>query len=477
MLKKTFLLTSLLVCTLSLGAKVTPAKLLTDNMVLQQKSNVCMWGSAEPNSTVKITTSWSKQKAKTKCDSKGQWSVKIATPAASNAPQTVTFADGKGKPLTLSNVLIGEVWVASGQSNMDMGMSTYPDCPVEGGQEVIATSGQYSGIRMFTVQKPSNSMTPQDTVVGGTWRTSCPKNVREFSATAYFFAIMLNKVLNIPIGIITSSWGGTRIESWLPRDRADKYTGASNRYNDPQPNFPNQPSALFNGMINPITRYNCAGFIWYQGEANLSATDYDSMLKDLSSSWRKLWGLGDLPFYIVEIAPFDYSPWVPDLTDAGRLRALQFKAAHEIVNSGIVGTNDLVRPYEQHQIHPAKKREVGNRLAYLALHYNYGMPELPCEGPSFKSMEINSDKAIITFNNIDLGFSTPTGPLTGFEIAGDDKVFHPANAQIIEHRRIQVSSPDVKTPVAVRYCYKDFLLGNVLDLHGFPLFPFRTDNW
>ena len=156
---------------------------------------------------------------------------------------------------------------------------------------------------------------------------------------------------------------------------------------------------------------------------------------------------------------------------------MQFKAAHEIVNSGIVGTNDLVRPYEQHQIHPAKKREVGNRLAYLALHYNYGMPELPCEGPSFKSMEINSDKAIITFNNSDLGFSTPTGPLTGFEIAGDDKVFHPANAQIIEHRRIQVSSPDVKTPVAVRYCYKDFLLGNVLDLHGFPLFPFRTDNW
>lgn len=477
MLNKTLLLTFLLACTLTAGAKVTPDKLLTDNMVLQQKSDVCLWGSADPNSTVKITTSWSKKKTEAKADGKGCWTAKVATPAASYTPHTVTFADGKGKPVTLANVLIGEVWVASGQSNMEMGLSTYTDCPVEGGQEAIVTSGQYPGIRMFNVQKPSNSMTPQDTIVGGSWRVSCPKNVKDFSATAYFFAIMLNKVLNIPIGIINSSWGGTNIEAWLPRDRAEKYPGLMERYNDPKTEFPIRPTVLYNGMINPLSHYNCAGFIWYQGEANLSATDYDLKLKDLSSSWRKLWGLGDLPFYIVEVAPFDYSQWVPVLTDAGRLRALQFKAAHEIVNSGIVGTNDLVMPHEKHQIHPSKKREVGYRLAYLALHNNYGMPEIACEGPSFQSMEIADGKAVLSFNNIDLGFSTPTGPLAGFEIAGDDKVFHPANAEIIEHRRIQVSSPEVKIPVAVRYCYKDFLLGNVLDCHGFPLFPFRTDSW
>lgn len=241
-------------------------------------------------------------------------------------------------------------------------------------------------------------------------------------------------------------------------------------------NYADVPTIMYNGMVKPLANYTVKGFLWYQGEANVKDHTYyaDSMVT-LVSQWRKDWRLGDLPFYMVEIAPFAYGGDAEGET-AAFLREAQYQAAARLANSGIVCTNDLIYPYERKQIHPCRKKEVGDRVAYMALNKDYGYKDIACESPTYKKMEVKDSVAIIYFNNLN-GFS-PYDQYTGFEVAGEDHAFHPAQAETnYRTSSVTVWSEQVKKPVAVRYCFKNFLLGNLKTSRELPFAPFRTDNF
>lgn len=234
------------------------------------------------------------------------------------------------------------------------------------------------------------------------------------------------------------------------------------------------PIAMYNGMLHPLRHYTIKGFLWYQGESNVGKHDtYTERLKTMVDRWRKDFSQGELPFYIVEIAPYDYGEGI----SGALLREAQFRAASTLANSGIVCTNDLVYPFEKPQIHPCQKREVGNRLAYLALNKTYGYQSIAADYPTYRSMDIHGDTAEITFDHASDGFS-PWSGIEGFEIAGADQVFYPATATLDTNKKtILVKSDKVKEPVAVRYCFRNFQTGNLKNHRGMPVIPFRTDQW
>lgn len=468
---KKFVLFALLTCISIVGsAKIKLPEIISDNMVLQQKTNVKLWGKALPNATVTIKTSWCKETFKTRSSKNGNWIIKIPTPAATYRPQRIVFSDG-GKT-EIHNILIGEVWFCSGQSNMEMPLGGFMNCPVQGANDEIANVSQYKGIRCAVIHHDS-ALTPCDEVAGK-WMESTPENAIKFSATAFYFAASVNKSLNIPIGIIDCSWGGSTIEGWLPKEILEGYKdvdlGKAGGKDCPAYL---QPMIMYNGMLKPLENYTIKGFLWYQGESNIGKhATYADRMATMVKLWRDEWGQGELPFYYVEIAPYEYGQG-----DRGAyIRESQYKAQALIPNSGMISTNDLVEPYESHNIHPKNKKMVGKRLSYLALKNVYGIKGILDRGPEYKSMEIKDSKAIISFNNVSDGFSRMDG-LVGFEIAGDDKIFHLAKAKPCGVSQIEVSSDEVAQPIAVRYCFRNFEIGNVYNSRELPMVPFRTDNW
>ena len=330
-----------------LAAKIALPDILSDNMVLQQKTSVKLWGKAAPNNTVKITTSWNEKEITTKADENGKWLISINTPEATFLPQNITFSDGE--KTTLNNILIGEVWFASGQSNMEMPLHGFWNCPVQEGNETIAKSGLRPGIRFATIPKTA-AYEPQETV-SGKWMESAPDNAQWFSAAAYHFAQTMQDVLNVPIGIIVSSWGGSRVECWMNREILETYTDIDmSRKGIEEAQEWMRPSVMYYGMIKPLTNFTIKGFIWYQGETNVGThKDYSERFAAMVELWRKDWGLGNLPFYYAEIAPWIYGDGETGISSA-LLREAQFKAQFEIPNSGMISTNDLVEEYEKTNI-------------------------------------------------------------------------------------------------------------------------------
>ncbi len=440
--------------------------LLSDNMVLQQSSDVNIWGEAVPNSKVTVTTSWNKNVYSTTSSVDGKWQLKIATPAATTTPQEVTIKSN-GKSLKLDNILIGEVWFASGQSNMEMPMRGFNYCPVDGANRDITLSGNNKLVRFSTV-KMIGSETPQDYSNSDGWKVSSPENTPGFGATAYYFATLLSQTLNVPVGIINCAWGGSTVEGWTPKEVVEGYSDV--KVDEKTPEYM-KPWFMFNGLLNGSHKYTIKGFIWYQGESNIGHPDYAKRLATMVNIWRDMWKQGDLPFYQVEIAPYDYGNNII----GALLREEQFKAQSIIKNCGMISTNDLVEPFESHQIHPKNKKSVGERLAYMALNDTYGHKNVGCRGPEYKNMEIKGNQAMIYFNNAENGFNRWNG-FEGFEIAGADQKFYPATAGM-GRGCIVVSAPEVPEPVAVRYCFKNFQIGNLTNLHQLPAVPFRTDNW
>lgn len=452
-------------------AKVTVPDILGDNMVLQQQTDVKFWGTANPGKNVVITPSWSKEKVAVKAGSDGKWVAKVRTPKGSHNPQTIKISDGEA--LTLKNVLIGEVWLASGQSNMEMPLGGFYNCPVENANETILESGKYRNSIRFVRIPWVHSLVPQDTV-DCHWVESAPENAPRFSAAAYYFAESVANTLDVPVGIIDCNWGGSPIESWMSRDvLAKKYPDVDlNNDNIIKRNdWGHSPTVMYNAMIHPLINFTLKGFIWYQGEANIYGhASYAQRMADMVNLWRNDWGLGEMPFYFVEIAPFNYGE---DLSPY--LREAQFKAQSLIPHSGMVCTNDLVLDYEDVNIHPAMKKEVGMRLGFFALANDYGVKGIKTHGPEFKAVEFKDGKARVTFNYAESGYNRMKD-ITGFEISGADKKFYPAKAWF-DNGAIVVSSDSVAAPVAVRYCYRDFLKGNLAGTYGLPVVPFRTDNW
>ena len=457
-------------------AKVKLPHVIGDHMILQQNTEARLWGWDKPGKKVKVTPSWSNDTYTAKTDDNGRWIVSVKTPAASFTEYSITFDDGD--KTTINGVMTGEVWVCAGQSNMEMPVKGFGNCPVEGYNLAVTDAVNSRGVHYVKIPSVM-SMTPLDDA-DCEWKVCDPNTVGDASATGYFFARLVSRTLNIPVGLVMANKGGTRVESWLTRDNLQRYTQETLDSMEMVRRFPwdyHRPLLWGNGTFNPILNYTVKGILYYQGCSNVGdpGNQYSDRLALLVKQWREQFGLGNIPFYFVQIAPYYYDDDVNGISGA-LLREQQFRAAQIIPNSGIVCTNDLTYPWETQQIHPCQKQPVGERLAFLALNKTYGMKSIMCESPSFKEMTIKGDTCFVRLQNDYDGISRYED-IQGFELAGEDRVFHKANAYYYWTKGIIITCPEVKQPVAVRYCFRNFQLGNVANQALLPLFPFRTDQW
>lgn len=460
-------------------AKVTLPHIFEDNMVLQQQTNVKLWGKARPGAKVKVTTSWNNKHYTTTAASDSTFEVTAATPAASNTPYYISFNDGD--ELTLHNVLIGEVWFCSGQSNMEMPMRGFDRQPLlHSANDDIARAKASTPIRMFISDSDNGrwvrqwSRKPKDDCWGH-WFENTPDHVRYCSAVAYYYAKYLHDVLDVPVGVIVSTLGGSKIQAWMSEPTIKQFPeiDTSILTNDKKPDIWREPCLLWNAKVAPFGKFPVKGVLWYQGESNRNdKSDYTSLMQAFVKDLRTLWG-ANLPFYFVEIAPFNYEG--ANGYSGALLREAQQRAMKTIPNCGMASSLDLGWP---RFIHTLDKATLGERLAWMALHKTYGRTGFGYQSPVYKSMEIKDHKIYINMDNIGNGPCPMWTSLKGFEIAGKDSVFHPAFAEVEEKTcRLAVSSPDVPEPVAVRYAFHNYPEYSVYNIEGLPLLPFRTDNW
>ncbi|MFA4045483.1 sialate O-acetylesterase [Prevotella sp. PCHR] len=451
----------------NVNAKVTLPKMFSDGMVMQRETTANVWGNAERSATVKVSPSWTKKTYTAKADSNGKWKVAIETPEA-GGPYSITFNDGE--KTVLNNILIGELWVCSGQSNMEMQMKGFKAQPVEG----AITDGLNSRdpqLRLFTVKRNSK-FEPVDTV-SGQWYEANTGSVREFSATAYYFGRMLRKVLDVPVGLITVAWGGSACEAWMTADWLKAFPDARIPKSPQDIKSKNRtPTVLYNGMMHPLVGMAMRGVIWYQGEDNVNRyKTYGDMLATMIRGWRGEWNIGDFPFYYCQIAPYDYSLINWDYNSA-LLREQQARVETIVPNTGMAVLMDAGLEYG---IHPRKKRQAGERLALLALRNTYNIAGLP-EFARYKDVEFKGDTAVISFDKSKEWVYFNNGTTSNlFEIAGENKVFHPAKAWT-ERNRVYLKSEKVSKPVAVRYAFKNWADGDLF-CDGLPVSSFRSDDW
>ncbi len=458
-----------------LRAEVWMPSVFGDNMVLQQQSEVAFWGKAKPDSKVVIRPSWKgAATVQVRSDSAGRWSAKVQTPEA-GGPYCVTVSDGAKK--TFSNVLIGEVWFCSGQSNMEMPVQGIKGQPVEGGVETILNADKNLPLRMCTVKKCVSAVPKED--CDALWLENEPDVVANTSAVAYFFARNIQKMLGVPVGIVISDWGGTGIEPWMSREViSSEFPSYDLGFLDQAelPKLPQyKPCTLFNGMVHPLIPYTVKGWIWYQGESNRGAeNEYVLLQTAYAKMMRKYWANEKMPFYFVQIAPYAFRA-EPDGETAARLMEAQAKTLDLIPYSGMATTADIG---EKWCIHPAKKQEVGLRLAMLALKKTYGKALRGAVAPRFDKMEIFPERIVLHFKDNDFGLGPVNQDFSGFEVAGEDRVFYPAIARVMRgYDTVELRCPEVSSPVAVRYIFHNYAPGLLKNGAGVAVGPFRTDDW
>jgi sialate O-acetylesterase len=461
--------------TLNSNAKVVLPSVFSNGMVLQQQTDVAIWGTSDSNKEISLSTSWNGKTYKVN-PSAGNWRIKVATPSA-GGPYTISINDGD--QTKLENILVGEVWVASGQSNMEMPLKGFKNQPVTNSEEIIQNA-KNDQIRLFLGDKVTWSRPLND--VKGQWQAAAPQVVTNFSAVAYGFAKTLQQKLNVPIGIIQVAWGGTVVQAWM----SAKSLGAFSDVSLPADSNKvlankNVATGLFNGMINPIVGYGIKGVIWYQGEQNRHEPEnYLKMFPAMVKDWRSRWNIGDFAFYYVQIAPYiskteklskqleELQPKVPFLREA------QLKAENVIPNAGMAVIMDVGA---QNTIHPPDKQTVSNRLSYLALNKTYGFKDVAYQGPVYKSQSTEGNKVLLKFDHAaGLKFIGGATSSNNFEVAGKNQVFYPAKA-VITKDGVLVSANEVDKPVSVRYAFKAWALGDLVNGDGLPASSFRTDNW
>lgn len=460
-MKINWFLPALLLCGGVCVANVRLPAVLSDNMVLQQHSTTRLWGWCEPGEKVIIRPSWNQVADSVYGSRDGRWEYALPTPQA-GGPYTIAI-DGWNL-ITLKNILIGEVWVCSGQSNMEM-------CETWGLPDVKAElpNCYNSNIRFFHVPR-TTATTPQDDCPGR-WTVCDSNELKSFSAAGYFFGKTLNKDLHVPIGLIEASWGGTPAEVWTPSElvKGDKLIKAGEDKEVPQNGWPYLPGYCYNGMIAPLTPFRIAGAIWYQGEANVVAPDtYARLLTTMIGSWRKAWD-EQFPFYYVQIAPFTYG-----VKDQASLVREQEEKCQDIPGAGMVVVSDLVD--DTTNIHPKDKHDVGLRLANWALAETYHRTGLYYKNPRYTGMEKQGDRLVVRFTAAPNGIMVKGLAVRTLMVAGDDRIFYPAEGKV-EGDRMLVSSKEVKNPVAVRYQFSNAGIGNLFSKEGLPVEPFRTDTW
>jgi sialate O-acetylesterase len=503
---------------LALAAEVKLPAVIGDHMVIQQDKPVSIWGWAGKNE--QVTVSLADQEKKVRASADGKWRVVFDPLKAGGAALEMTVRGEKGPGITVKDILVGEVWLCSGQSNMEWAMDWLAYTTPE------IMKADHPRLRLFQVPKHTSDR-PKDDVDAG-WTRCTPESVRPFSAVAYFYGLALQERLGVPVGLIESAWGGTDIEPWTPpagfaavpetkplldkqlakyedyrkelgkalpaweawaRDAQNALKAKeeippeplngqfpANPYDDPQ-----APTTLYNAMIHALTPFAIRGAIWYQGENNRNdGLFYEKKMEALIEGWRQVWNLGDFPFYYVQIAPFNYgydknmkgSP-VPDIYRLPLLWEAQANALR-LPNTGMAVVTDIANLGD---IHPADKRDVGARLALWARAKTYDEKDLVFSGPMFRSMTVEGGKARIAFYYVGGGLVTNDGqPPTWFEIAGDDHIFYRAEAEI-SGDTVVVSSPKVMAPKAVRLGWSQLAVPNLANREGLPASPFRTDRW
>jgi sialate O-acetylesterase len=487
----------------------------SDGMILQRGQKVAVWGWADPDAEVAVL--FAGQERKAKAGQTGKFMVRLKKMKASADPQSLKVVSG-AESIEVKNVLVGEVWLCSGQSNMEWPVSKAMNFEKE------QAAARYPLIRMFLTDRKASTELQKDCT--GSWKVCTPDNVAEFSATAYFFGREIHKELDVPVGLIRSCWGGTSIEAWSPMASLEQFpsvmdykaqedalvrTGdfvetddeeqharqleawkkkvkqarAEGRKKPARPKkkshphkSPNYPANLYNAMINPLVPYSIRGAIWYQGERNAKSVEeavlYYDLLENMVNEWRKDWD-EKFPFYAVQLPNFKAEQTRPVEDSAWAFIRENFLKFHkEVPNTGIAIGIDVG---EAKDIHPKNKQTIGYRLAQQALANTY-KKDVVAGGPIYKSMKKDGNKVVIKFDDIGSGLVEQGGtPLKTFAIAGGDKRFVEAQAVIVG-KNVVVSSPTVAEPVAVRYAWADNPAGcNLFNKEGFPASPFRTDDW
>lgn len=458
-------------------ADVSLPSVIGSHMVLQRNNECPIWGWASPGEAV--TVKFAGQKHSTTADADGNWMVRLKKMKANSEPQTLTIAGNN--TLTLEDILVGEVWLCSGQSNMEWYVSQSDNAQAE-----IAAANNPRIRHIKIPHRPS--IKPEKNVPSDGWKLTTPQNVPTFTAVGYYFGRELQKELDVPIGLIGSNWGGTRIEPWTPPVGFQKTPALADITSKldtfPSMNFvksPNNPLktvavinhqsplALYNGMIHPLVPFAIRGAIWYQGESNNGeGMLYYEKMKALIDGWRTVWANPEMPFYYVQLAPFRYGG---DPTRLAGIWEAQ-EAALDIKHTGMAVTTDIGNITD---IHPRNKQEVGRRLALWALAKTYDKPVKVYSGPLYKEATVQGDKIRVSFDYARGGLISRDGkPLTHFQIAGEDKNFVPAQAEIVGNT-VVVSSPQVKNPAFVRYAWHQEAEPNLANKAGLPASPFRTD--
>lgn len=437
--------------------------LFSDGMVLQQKMMVPLWGTSN-NIAVNVTTSWNRKVYHVHVDQDGTWRLSIKTPKA-GGPYEIYLDDGT--ETVIKDVLIGEVWLASGQSNMGMRVGNSPKDTVLHAGKLIAEAGNPL-IRLFRLPVKQSVHPLNDCVAA--WAQPDSVSVPAFSAVAYQFALNLQDELGVPVGIIQSAYGGTQVQAWMDSTTLNSFAELAGRP-VPEKVTKNTPTVLFNAMIHPVLGYGIKGAIWYQGEGNRSTADrYADWFAGMVQGWRKRWGQGDFPFYYAQIAPYKYD----GTHQSAYLREAQLEAAAEIPNSGMAVTMDVG---SESTIHPPDKTTVANRLSNLALAETYKKKREEVLSPVLKRMKVDGSAVRLYFDHVAGGLTASGQGLHHFEVAGADQVFHPAEAHITGKNTVVVTAQQVAKPVSVRYAFKDWVVGDLYNSMGLAASSFRTDDW
>ncbi len=498
-----------------LSAEIRLPSVIGNYMVLQQNQPIKIWGWADPGERISLTFANQKKQALT--DTEGRWRITFKAMKAGGGPLRMTINGTKSEPIILNEILLGEVWVCSGQSNMEWSLlRTQSPTP-----EILRAD--HPSIRLLHV--PRRVSTEPLENVDADWKVCGPETVGTFSAVAYYFGRELHLKLGVPVGLINSSWGGTKIEPWIPvsgfesvpevAKTVEEIKAAKKEYRNKvkaflpeleewldaakgallkeinipvRPEMPRHPfnnaqspTALYNGMIHALTPFSIRGAIWYQGEANRNdGLIYARKMEALIKGWRNAWQVGDFPFYYVQLAPFNYAYSqrddgndVPDFFRLPLIWEAQLEALN-IRNTGMAVITDITNLYD---IHPRNKKDVGYRLALWALAKTYDKKDLVYSGPIYRSVTIEGNKIRIHFDYVGSGLTSLNHqPLSWFEIAGKDRTFYKAKAEI-DGKTVLVWNESVKEPAAVRFGWHQLAVPNLGNKEGLPASPFRTDRW
>jgi sialate O-acetylesterase len=487
-------ITTLLVCVLTTcythAQSWRVANTLQSNMVVQQNKPLRVWGTAATGDVVQVQADWLSGVKKDTTDPAGEWMIELPVPAAvpgDYTTHTITVANGKQQQ-RLENILIGDVWLCSGQSNMDMQLKPFlPWLLGAMHYEQEIANALYPQIRLYDLQTNFAATPMKDGE--GAWSVCSPLTVPDYSAVAYFFARDIFLQRRIPIGLVVSSIGASTAQAWTSRDTLaavpllqQKYlypydtSARSKEVLDATVTFDKvaRPTLLYNAMIYPLRHLSLSGILWYQGESNRwDGPVFTRLLAAMVRNWRHLFNQGDLPFYYVQVAPYNWQENKPEAFEYAELREAQANLRQQVPATAMAVTMDIADPND---LHPRNKQDVGYRLARLALEHTYKVPGIISSGPEYQSVQVQKDTLVVSFVNESMGTGLATNDGQAprhFFIAGADKKFYPAEA-VIRDNQVWLHSKSVKKPIAVRYAFTNYPVTNFCNKEGFPAVPFRS---